>query len=67
MTNVRFVSPASSLSDRPPQVASRLPPAPIDDAVARRLARSNGALTAWELQQGTQERALQRRVAAIGL
>jgi conjugative relaxase-like TrwC/TraI family protein len=44
-----------------------LPPPPIDDAVARRLARSNGELTAWELHQALTERVLQRRVDAIGL
>jgi hypothetical protein len=44
-----------------------IPPPPIDDAVTRRLARSNGELTAWELHQATHERALQRRVDAIGL
>jgi ATP-dependent exoDNAse (exonuclease V) alpha subunit len=44
-----------------------VPPPPIDDAVARRLARSSGELTAWELHKATQERSLQRRIEAIGL
>ena len=44
-----------------------VPPPLIDDAVARRLARSNGELTAWELHQATHERVLQCRVDAIGL
>ena len=44
-----------------------IPPPPIDVAVARRLARSDGELTAWELQQALTKRPLQRRVDAIGL
>ena len=44
-----------------------IPAPPIDDAVTRRLARSHGEFTAWELHQATHERALQRRVDAIGL
>jgi ATP-dependent exoDNAse (exonuclease V) alpha subunit len=44
-----------------------VPPPPIDDAVTRRLAGSNGELTAWKLHQATHERGLQRRVDAIGL
>ena len=44
-----------------------VPPPPIDDAVTRRLTRSNGELTAWELHQARHERSLQRRVDAIGL
>jgi ATP-dependent exoDNAse (exonuclease V) alpha subunit len=43
-----------------------IPPPPID-AVTRRLAHSNGELTAWELHQATHERCLQRCVDAIGL
>jgi conjugative relaxase-like TrwC/TraI family protein len=45
-----------------------LPTPPIDDAVTRRLARSHGELTAWELHQASTERTLQRRdIEAIGL
>jgi ATP-dependent exoDNAse (exonuclease V) alpha subunit len=44
-----------------------VPPPPIDHAVTRRLSRSTGETTAWELHQGANERALQRRVEAIGL
>jgi conjugative relaxase-like TrwC/TraI family protein len=44
-----------------------IPPPPIDDAVTRRLARSNGERTAWELHQALTERVLQRRIDAIGL
>jgi ATP-dependent exoDNAse (exonuclease V) alpha subunit len=44
-----------------------VPPPPIDDAVTRRLARSTGELTAWELHQATNERTLRRRIEAIGL
>jgi ATP-dependent exoDNAse (exonuclease V) alpha subunit len=44
-----------------------IPPTPIDDAVARRLARSIGELTAWELHQAARERTLRRRTEAIGL
>jgi ATP-dependent exoDNAse (exonuclease V) alpha subunit len=44
-----------------------IPPPPIDDAVTRRLARSHGELTAWELHQATHRRALQRGVDAVGL
>jgi conjugative relaxase-like TrwC/TraI family protein len=44
-----------------------IPPPPIEDAVTRRLACSTGELTAWELHQALTERALQRRVDAIGL
>ena len=44
-----------------------VPPPPIDDAVTRRLTRSNGELTAWELHQAASERTLRRRPEAIGL
>ena len=44
-----------------------IPLPPIDDAVARRLARSNGELTSWDLHQALTECVLQRRVDAIGL
>jgi hypothetical protein len=42
-------------------------PPPIDDAVTRRLARSNGELTAWELHQAARHRKLRRDIEAIGL
>jgi ATP-dependent exoDNAse (exonuclease V) alpha subunit len=44
-----------------------LPPPPIDDAVTRRLARSNGELTAWELHQAARDRVPRREIEAIGL
>jgi hypothetical protein len=44
-----------------------VPPPPIDDAVTRRLARSNGELTAWELHQAARDRVLRREIEAIGL
>jgi conjugative relaxase-like TrwC/TraI family protein len=44
-----------------------VPPPPIDDAVARRLARSFGELTAWELHEAASERTLRRRIEVIGL
>jgi ATP-dependent exoDNAse (exonuclease V) alpha subunit len=44
-----------------------VPPPPIDDAVARKLARSIGELTAWELHQSANEHTLRRRIDAIGL
>jgi hypothetical protein len=44
-----------------------IPPPPIDDALARRLARSDGELTAWELHQASTGRALRRHIEAIGL
>jgi conjugative relaxase-like TrwC/TraI family protein len=44
-----------------------IPPPPIEDAVTRRLARSNGELTAWELHQALTERTLRRDIEAIGL
>jgi AAA domain/TrwC relaxase len=44
-----------------------IPSPPIDHAVARRLARSNGELTAWELHQASTERTLRRNIEAIGL
>jgi conjugative relaxase-like TrwC/TraI family protein len=44
-----------------------VPPPPIDDAVARKLAQPIGELTAWELHQATPERALAREVPAIGI
>jgi hypothetical protein len=44
-----------------------VPLPPIDDAVTRRLARPHRELTASGLHQATHERALQRRVDAIGL
>jgi TrwC relaxase len=44
-----------------------IPPPPIDDAVARRLARSIGDLTAWELHQASAERTLRRGIEAIRL
>ena len=44
-----------------------VPPPPIDDAVTRRLARSTGELTAWELHQPERNRTLRRDIEAIGL
>ncbi len=44
-----------------------VPPPPIDDAVTRRLARSIGELTAWELHQAARQRTLARGRDAIGL
>jgi hypothetical protein len=44
-----------------------IPPPPIDAAVSRRLARSNGELTAWELHQATRDRTMRRDIEAIGL
>jgi hypothetical protein len=44
-----------------------IPPPPIDEAVTRRLARSNGELTAWELHQAARDRVLRREIEAIGL
>ena len=44
-----------------------IPPPPIDDAITRRLARSTGELTAWELRQAERRRALRRDIEAIGL
>ncbi len=44
-----------------------IPPPPIDDAVTRRLARSTGELTAWELHQAERHRTLRRDIEAIGL
>lgn len=44
-----------------------IPPPPIDHAVIRRLTRSTGEITAWELHQPAKERALQRNVEVIGL
>jgi ATP-dependent exoDNAse (exonuclease V) alpha subunit len=44
-----------------------MPPPPIDDAVTRRLARSDGELTAWELHQAARDHVLRRAIDAIGL
>jgi ATP-dependent exoDNAse (exonuclease V) alpha subunit len=44
-----------------------IPPPPVDDAVTRRLARSIGEITAWELHQAASERTLRRHIEAIGL
>jgi hypothetical protein len=59
--NHLYIHPVPRLPRRrsPP----RHPPA---DAVARKLTRSNGELTAWELRQALTERVLQRRIDAIG-
>ncbi|HYZ97861.1 MAG TPA: hypothetical protein VE575_03855, partial [Acidimicrobiales bacterium] len=44
-----------------------IPPPPIDDAVTRRLARSTGEVTAWELHQAARDRVLRQAIEAIGL
>jgi AAA domain/TrwC relaxase len=44
-----------------------VPPPPVDDAVTRRLARSTGELTAWELCQAERRRTLRREIEAIAL
>jgi hypothetical protein len=44
-----------------------IPQPPIDHAVTRRLARSTGEITAWELHQAAQRPALERHIDAIGL
>ena len=44
-----------------------IPPPPIEDAVTRRLARSTGELTAWELRQAERHHTLRRDIEAIGL
>jgi hypothetical protein len=49
------------------EVLPAIPPPPVDHAVAHRLARSTGELTAWELHQATQQHALQRQIDAIGV
>jgi len=49
------------------EALSAIPPPPIDDAVTRRLARSDGELTAWELHQAARVRVLRREIEAIGL